>query len=289
MNFDPEAEPLEKHLGIIPEHFKDWRHEEKTKVVHVGKIMNMNWKVGLEAFIESYHVIATHSQAMPAIADANTQYDNYEGSNYNRMLTVMGRPSPHLEVPPTEQEIFDNMTMEETRVFEGAADGVVVPEGLSARDVLADISKENILAYSGVDVSSSSNSELLDAIQYFVFPNMFPWGGHMANIVYRFRPYHNDPNWCLMEVMILNYAPAGVPKPEPASLRLLDHDEAWADAPELGGLGMVFDQDAANMEQVQLGLKRSVSGVIQLGNYQESRVRDVHRMIDQHIAALENN
>ncbi|WP_264025558.1 SRPBCC family protein, partial [Mycolicibacterium insubricum] len=32
--------------------------------MHVAKVIDCNWKVGMEAFLESYHVIATHPQLL---------------------------------------------------------------------------------------------------------------------------------------------------------------------------------------------------------------------------------
>ncbi len=286
INMDQNSISLEQYLGVVPEHFADYRYDTKARVAYVGKVMNMNWKIGCEAFIESFHVIGTHPQILEATADCNTQYDNYEGEYYNRMITVMGKQSPHLGKKVDENLILRNLTAEESRVFEtieGERVNVTVPDGMTARSVVANAKKDDLNKF-GIDTSEMTNSELLDAIQYFVFPNFYPWGGHSANIVYRFRPHDNDPDWCFMEVMLLADVDPKVARPAPAPLRLLKDDEPWASAPELGGLGAVFDQDAANMERMQRGLKASKTGVVQLGNYQESRVRDLHRMIDRQIS-----
>jgi len=285
INFDLECQPLEEYLGPIPDHFRDWNYDNKVKVAHVGKVCNFNWKVGVEAFIESYHVIATHPQILPATGDANTQYDNYEGSAVNRMITPFGVPSPHIE-KPQEQEIVDSMSAGVRRKFGDAADDMfAIPEGVTARRFMSDMTRQSVAAQSGLDLSQATDSEMMDALQYFVFPNFFPWGGYGNNIVYRFRPAKDSPDWCFMEVILINNPPKDEPRPEPVEMRLLGDDERWADAePELGSLAAVFEQDFANMPNVQRGLKASRRGLVELGDYQECRIRDLHRQLDQYMA-----
>ena len=284
VNLDTNAQPLAEYLGSMPEHFKNWRYETKYKVAHVAKRINANWKAALEAFIEAYHVVATHRQIMPQTGDANTQYDNYEGENFNRMITPFAVASPHLDPPPSEQEILESMTLGDTRVFAEEMPGLVVPEGMTARAYFSDILRQGVKEASGIDISSATDSEMLDAIQYFVFPNYFPWGGQAQNIIYRFRPWNDDPDWCFMEVMLLTDPPAGQPRPEPAEMHVLADDESWMEAPELGALCRIFDQDEDNLVEVQTGLKASVTGTVQLGNYQDSRIRDLHNLLDKYIA-----
>ena len=64
INMDANAPPLHEYLGVLPGHFARWRLEDCYKAAHVGKIIDCNWKVAQEAFMESYHVIATHPQIL---------------------------------------------------------------------------------------------------------------------------------------------------------------------------------------------------------------------------------
>jgi hypothetical protein len=70
-------------------------------------------------------------------------------------------------------------------------------------------------------------------------------------------------------------------------MRLLADDEPWKNAPELGYLGPVYDQDQANLRPVQEGLAALADGVIQFGRYTESRCRHLHHMVDQYIRKYE--
>ena len=77
VNLDPDCAPLAEHLGDLPAQFADWPLEDRFKQVHVGKILRCNWKVAQEAFMESYHVVATHPQLLPGMGDTITQYDSF--------------------------------------------------------------------------------------------------------------------------------------------------------------------------------------------------------------------
>jgi len=275
VNIDAESISLEDYLGELPAHFKDWALEDKWKAVHVAKVVAMNWKVGVEAFIESLHVEATHPQIMPTTGDTNTQYDIWAGQpHWNRMLTPFATPSPQLRPLLSEQEIYDVMAAQGQ-----GAPGMQVPPGGTARALAGEQMRKLVGMMSGRDLAHVTDAELLDAIQYFVFPNFFPWGGYFLNIVYRFRPVGADPNRALMEVMMLMPVPPAGPRPAPARMRLLGEHEEWTDAPELGPLGPIFKQDMNNMPFVQRGLRAARKPGVTLANYQESRIRHLHQTL----------
>jgi hypothetical protein len=103
------------------------------------------------------------------------------------------------------------------------------------------------------------------------------------NIVYRFRPDGLNPNSALMEVMILSDFDPSTPRPDPAPVRLLGENEEWIETEdEIGGLAAVFQQDMVNMPRVHEGLKSLKRGVT-LANYQESRIRHLHKKIDDYL------
>jgi hypothetical protein len=123
-----------------------------------------------------------------------------------------------------------------------------------------------------------SDAEFMDSIDYTVFPNFHPWGA-FNRIVYRFRPNGDDHRSSIMEVMFL--APFKGERPKPATRRDLSVTQPWTDAPELGMLAKVFDQDVFNMSKVQLGLETTFKPGITLANYQEAKVRWLHQKYDE--------
>lgn len=279
LNMDPAAPSLEDYLGVLPAHFARWRLEDCWKAVHVAKVIQCNWKVAQEAFMESYHVIATHPQILPIIADANSQYDVY-GDHINRNLTAFAAPSPHM----ARQGISDADVLQQMLALWRAPGATLPTQAATPRAALGELNRQSFAhAYAG-DFSDATDAEVLDALVYNVFPNFAPWGGFAPNIVYRWRPLGRRVDACVMEAMILKRVPKGKPRPAPVPVHWLREDEPWAAATELPILGAVIDQDMENMPFVQTGLEASVSGKVHLGRYQELRIRQFHRTLDKYLA-----
>lgn len=283
INMDPAAPPLEEYLEVLPAHFARWRLEDCWKAAHVAKIVACNWKVAQEAFMESYHVIATHPQILDVIADANSQYDVY-GDHVNRNLTAFAAPSPHRGVGRVS-ELTTLEGMLELMSRPGGAAVLTARAGTSdPRKVLGALNRASFEKAWGGDWSGVTDAETLDAMVYNVFPNFAPWGGFAPNIVYRWRPNGLDVGSCIMDVMILKRVPSGQPRPQPVPVHWLGPDEPWSAAKELPILGPVIDQDMGNMPYVQEGLLASGTGTVHLGRYQESRIRHFHRTLDKYLA-----
>jgi len=276
VNVDPDCEPLEDFLGDLPDHFADWPLEDRYKQVHVGKILRCNWKVAQEAFMESFHVVATHPQLLPGLSDTITQYDAF--GNFCRAITPNGVPSRHLKWDPTDQEMIDALTdrtLDVPIIIE-------VPEGKSAREALSDVRRSAMVPYLGEDGADRlSDAEMVDSLTYTVFPNFHPWGSYNRT-VYRFRPYNNDPGMCIMECMILS--PFTGERPPSAPLHMLGVDEDWTEAWELGLLTRVFNQDGYNMPQVQLGLQDGSLTEVTFAKYQETKIRFLHQRIEEWVS-----
>ena len=273
---------LEEYLAPLPEHFERWAHQDCTTVIWVGKVIHANWKVTAEAFMEAWHSVITHPQILPFTGDANTRYNVY-GDHVNVALTPFAVMSPHLDKAGRSQQWI----VDEFLKYNGRAGGeglqVSVPDGASARATMAATNRDRFTAENGHDHTHATDAELLDAFTYNVFPNFAPWGGFMPNIVYRWRPWP-DQHSTLMEVRIIARVPPGADKPRPA-MHMLGEDEPWTNATELGGaLGSVFEQDMANLPYVQEGLRASKNNQVQLGDYQEIRIRHFHRTLDKYLA-----
>jgi phenylpropionate dioxygenase-like ring-hydroxylating dioxygenase large terminal subunit len=282
INMDEDAQPFEEYLGVLPEHMDQWKHEHRFVALHVEKVIACNWKVGLEAFIESYHAIATHPQLMPFQAIDNSQYDVW-GDNVSRTITAYGVPNPSHAAQFSEQDSMDAM-ME----LSGSEERPEVAPGQTAREKLAEISLPGVNEASGEDFTGRATmSELMDSTLYLLFPNFAPWAGHGTVISYRHRPNGDDVDSCIMDIFLLTRYPEGTEPPEDAPTFRLGIDQPFSDAAEVMGAGLsnVFNQDGANLPQVQKGLKASKKGAVTLGNYQEVRVRHFNQTLDKYLNA----
>jgi len=284
-----EGPSLEEFLAPMPEHFQRWKHEECATVIWVGKVVPANWKVVMEAFMESWHTVVTHPQLLPFTGDANSLYNIY-GDHVNMTLTPFGTMSPHLDPAGREQQwIVDEFVKYNGRSsdnYEGDAPeggyNVKVPDGMTARAALGASLRETTSKMFGHDVSFASDAEMMDAILYNVFPNFSPWAGFQPNIVYRWRPWH-DVDHCLMEVRILTRVPPGQQAAKAPPMKFLTTDQKWTEAAELGILGDVFEQDMDNLPYVQDGLKATLTNKVQLANYQEIQIRQFQNTVAKYV------
>jgi len=284
ISMDPDGESLEEFLGPLPDHFADFPLEERYTELHVAKVLPANWKISLEAFIESFHVIATHPQALPRIGATNTQYDNYgEQFNFNRMISPKGIPSPYLGREVSPEKIIGSSKSE---ISEIAME--LLSRGCSPRAALAEAERRHISALTDVDLSDKSDCEIIDTIQYFLFPNFFPWADYGNPFVYRFRPNGNDAATSIMDFYLLRpIGPKG--RPGRAGTIHLDINQAWDEAPGLPtSLAFILNQDTGNLLGVQRGLQTTRKAGMTLGNYQESRIRHFHNLLDRWLSVPGN-
>lgn len=282
INMDRDAPPLADYLG--PEfmrHLRAWRLEDRYIHCHVAKVLPANWKLCIEAFMEAYHVIATHPQVAVSNADANSQYDVY-GAHVNRFISPLGVLSPHLNGQYTEQDVLDQFTIGDASVLGGADRNLAAGE--TARQRMADMLRAMFEQATNTDLAAVSDSELLDCFSYTLFPNTYLFAGISLPMVYRFRPLRGDHRKCLYEVMFLRPVPRDGARPEPAEMTLLDEGQSFTEAPGMDeGFGVILDQDTDNLRMQQEGLEASAKPGITLGNYQEIRVRHFEQAVDRYV------
>jgi len=277
---------LEEYLAPLPDHFRRWRHDECVTVMRVAKEVAANWKVTMEAFMEAWHTIVTHPQLLPFTGDCNSAYRIW-GDHVNVNLVPFGVMSPHIQHGQGEQWIVDEFIKYNGRSsdnYDPDSDpmAITVPEGKTAREALGDKMRQVYTEQAGYDLMDATDAEVLDALVYNVFPNFAPWGGYMPNIVYRWFP-GETPDTCVMEVRILSRIRRGDPRPRGAEEIRLTIDQKWTEATALAGLGDVFEQDMDNLPFVQQGLHASKNGRVELGNYQEIRIRQFQDTLMKYI------
>ena len=269
INPDQHCAPFADYIKDLAWQFERWDLSKLYKQAHVAKIMPANWKITQEAFCEAYHVNGTHPQVLKSLGCVNSQVDIWE--NCARVITPALTPSPLLDYEVTDQDIVRSVL----DVSEGQP-VPELPEGMSPRAWSAAMSRESQRAAAGDLVDRYCDAEMVDALDYTLFPNFHPWGA-FNRITYRFRPNGSDHRSAIMECMML--APFQGERPPPAPIRWLAPDEPWSSA--LGFLGRVFDQDAFNMPKVQLGLEATYKAGVTLANYQESKVRWLHHKLTE--------
>jgi phenylpropionate dioxygenase-like ring-hydroxylating dioxygenase large terminal subunit len=286
VNMAAEPIPFERYADKLIEHFdRDFRFGERHRAFWAVKEVPANWKVCMEAFAEGYHVIATHPQILEFTADANSEYSIWPDSPYvTRFVNGFGLQSPHLG-DLTDQQVVDayigfSVGSPKGKIPDGFR--VEVPDGKGSREVVADVFRMAMGERYGVDLSDCSDTELLDASLYHLFPAFAPWAGVGQSLVYRWRP-GPTPDTCFMDVMRMAPNPDSGEVPPAAPQQRLTLEQSWKEAEGMAGLADVFEQDMANLPKVQAGLKSTGKRGVSFGLYQETRLRMHHRMMDRFI------
>ena len=92
-SMNPDAEPLQDYLDMIPAHLDPYHFERMTLVNDTTVEWDVNWKTSVDAFNETYHVNGTHPQLMTYIEDMDVQIDCYK--RHSRYLIPFGVVSTH--------------------------------------------------------------------------------------------------------------------------------------------------------------------------------------------------
>ena len=282
INPDPDAMPLEDYLDPIKRHYEPYKFDQSYMASHVGKVLHGNWKVIQEAFMESFHSLDTHPQIVGTVDDFGCQYDVWEGKPHvNRMMVPFSSASSYVIDQVSEQDVYDDWTGR--RELGQDDQPYILENGETARQASAKLRRAVVEEMLGEPVDGLSDAEAVDGWYYNVFPNLMFWGGFGPNMWYRFRPWQDDHEKTLMEVGFINRHPKDQPKPAPAAMTFLTEDQKWADAPELGGLGFVLDQDTTNMAAVQEGLNATYKPGVTLASFQENRIRHFHQTLKSYV------
>ncbi|MEP3052201.1 MAG: aromatic ring-hydroxylating dioxygenase subunit alpha [Erythrobacter sp.] len=278
-------------VGPVLDQYEDYRLDDCFTAMWIQRTIPANWKATSEAFMEAWHSVTTHPQLLPFLGDANTRYDLY-GDNFNRAITPSGVLSPHIE-GKDQRYILDKMaefsgkggdTRSRGYGDEAALEQFDADDPYLARKVLAEANRKSFGERDGYDYSDKTDTEMLDNFTYNIFPNFAPWGGYVPQLVYRWLPGATADS-CTMEIRVLMRTPKGEKRPRAAEKVIVPEDQPFAWAKDVMGeaLAAVFDQDMANLPHVQTGMKASGNGIMELGAYQDSRVRHFQTTLKKYI------
>lgn len=272
VNLDLHAEPLAEFLGEIPE-VVAW-----ADIARYGCRYDMtvpvacNWKTLIEGFSETYHVQGIHREMLASCDDVNSR--NLLYGRHGMLLQPYGIPSPRLRDGASDQEIWDSLMVTQGARFgiDSAAPGPapVVPPGSTMRDVLETIARERA-AGRGWDFSRFDQAQVLDLHQTNLFPNVTAIFLSDALSVVRARP-GAGPDEAFMDILNLERLAPGEPRPpRPHRMTL---------TPEQAKIGLVFEQDIANMARAQRGLHQP--GLTHLViSHEEMRIANLHRNLEE--------
>jgi len=252
INFDDSAPSLRDSLGPVADRM-DARHADKLKMDWwCGTILPTNWKLSMEAFMESYHVMQTHRQLFDLTPNATLHY----GRDFD--------DRPVNEGLDAKQTVRGNVAFAKN-IHEGMGGGIVhatevaVLERLKDMEVPDDVPAATMAYYQrayqeieqdlrdrgadAFDIPKVAAEVEFNAVE-FMFPHFFllPMFGAMAS--YRIRPL--TPETCLFEIWSLAIRSDDEPFDTPTEPTMLPYNSQ--DFPEIPR------QDYSNLPIQQLGL-----------------------------------
>lgn len=291
VNPDPDCPPLTDALSVLPDHFSDFDLSRRFTIARTAKKVRANWKTSWAAFLEAYHLTEIHSDYIDIYADVATKYDIFDrgGFKVSRSLTNAAIASPNLGDKVTAREAaIQTLKFYEIALGEAAAGTLPDYENIPdfGRKHVAEWRRETMKGMLGVDMANRSDAEILDGIQYAMFPNWGPWLGEGLPIMYQFLPWGDDPEESVFVIRMMAPLPEGADPIPAAPMSFLDFDEYFADLPEWQPFGTVLDQDMRILPRIQAGLRAAAPDAeAWLGRYQEQRVALLHEFVEEKIAA----
>ena len=277
--------PLAESVGLPQGYLEAYQIDRMKVVRHVRSEWGANWKVGVEAFYESYHLHAVHPETRGVMGDLNVQYDLYP-NGASRMIVPLGQPSPRMHDQETVNEGLQ-MMLREAGIDPAAFDG-------SAADVRRAIQrgKRERSGRLGLGYERFEDGQLSDSWATGIFPNVQIGCHPEAVFLMRFLPHESDPQRFYYDTMTLllpvddpDYTPPGwmgLPQGTDVSGATrppMEHYSIEQDA----NLGLVLSQDSALLPVVQRGMRsRGFKG--QLWGEQEQRLRHFHVELERRLA-----
>jgi phenylpropionate dioxygenase-like ring-hydroxylating dioxygenase large terminal subunit len=284
VNLDGQAPPLRQWIGLPPGYIENYEIDRMHVVRHVRSEWRANWKTGVDAFYETYHLPHIHPQTQGVMEDFS-QYDLYP-NGFSRMIVPIGVKSHRVADQNTVDPYLQFMLHEggiDPASFKGSAREV--------REAIQKSKRERARRLGLTHYEKLTDGQLTDSWATGYFPNV-QIGMHPEGVfIMRFLPHPSDPERFFYDNMTMfryvddpNYTvPAwmGLPK---------DTDVTGATRPNIEhipvdvkpDLGEVLDQDVELVAAVQRGSRsRGFRGP--LWSEQEQRVRHFHRELDRYI------
>ncbi len=265
-SLDPNVGPLADFLDPVHKHLDPYNFPRMALTRDITVEWNCNWKASVDAFNESYHVQGIHPQLMWYLHDLDIQIDCYE--RHNRYLIPFATWSPRVRRPPA---IPDPIKVIMKTAGMDPADYDEPYENIR-RDVQQWKRKHG--PAQGKDYSRLNDDQLTDDYHYLIFPNV-TLNVHADDLMlFRQRPHPTDPDRMYYDIWTFELVPEGHEWPARPKHQHFKHGEK--------SIGLVLDQDAANLPGVQAGMHSAAFPGLWLGA-QELRIRHFHKVIDDYV------
>ena len=265
-SLNPNPEPLKDFLSPVNEHLEPYNFHKMALTRELTVEWDCNWKTSVDAFNESYHVQGIHPQLMWYLNDLDLQIDCL--GKHNRYLIPFGTVSPRVRKPPSIPEpikVIMKAAGMDPADYDAPIDNI-------RRDVQMHMRKHG--ASKGKDYSRLNDDQLTDDYHYLIFPNV-TMNTHADDLMlFRQRPHASDPNKMYYDIWTFELVPEGQEWPDRPRHQRFRYGEK--------SIGLVLDQDAQNLPNVQAGMHSAGFEGLWLGK-QELRIRHFHKVLDDYV------
>jgi phenylpropionate dioxygenase-like ring-hydroxylating dioxygenase large terminal subunit len=287
VNLDENAPPLNERIGLPDGYLEAYQIDKMHVVRHVVSEWAANWKTGVDAFYETYHLHAVHPETQPVMDDLAVQSDLYP-HGASRMIVPLAAKSQRIEdqdsMDPGLEFMMGDAGMDPS-TYSGSASGVRRAIQQSKRERSARL---------GLGYERFTDGQLTDSWATGVFPNVQIGCHPEGAFLMRFMPHPTDPERFFYDTMTL-LRPADDPDYKvPAWMGLPEGTDTSGKARpntehvplgEPANLGLVMDQDSELLPELQKGIRsRGFKGAI--WGEQEQRLRHFHRELDHYLSPL---
>jgi phenylpropionate dioxygenase-like ring-hydroxylating dioxygenase large terminal subunit len=284
INMDDAAAPLIDQLGLPEGYLEAYELDKMNCVRHTVSEWAANWKTGVDAFYETYHLHAVHPETQDVMDDMGVQVDLYP-NGCSRMIVPIGvktkRQSDQDSMNPSLEYMMSEASMEPDEYPQNAKQvRASIQQAKRRRSETYDLGYERF-----------TDGQLTDSWATGVFPNvqigLHPEGAFLM----RFMPHPTDPERFYYDTMTLirpvpdpNYrTPGWMGLPEGTDTSGdIRPDTEYTAVGEPPNLGQVLDQDSDLLPVVQRGIRsRGFKGAI--WGEQEQRLRHFHKELDRYL------
>jgi nitrite reductase/ring-hydroxylating ferredoxin subunit len=295
VNMDPDCEPLAEYLKPASPMLDMYELDKMRFSWRQRTVFRCNWKVGLEAFNESYHAASSHPQLT-------------EWGTYKHWSRGEGRHGWHGLLHPRADTAGAGSSGGSTVRLKAGQDPRVAPfelvdtlwgscPGVTTETIVnvarrlvdelpADTPPEKVLEHMMTTAQSEDAARgviwpTIDPVKaaeagvdWHIFPNMVILPAPTYALGYRTRPSGYDPDVCIFESFALERFPEGE-EPKTEWVEMPDGSEAnWR---------LILSQDFNNMGEVQKGMKSRGFMGARPNPLEETAVTHFHRTLAQYM------
>jgi phenylpropionate dioxygenase-like ring-hydroxylating dioxygenase large terminal subunit len=287
VTMDPEAEPLDSWLGAAKTMLEPFHLEELRPKWWKTLLAPVNWKVVVEAFNEGYHSGSTHTSGVnywplrsPTATAGNHAAFFSEAEDFTEYKTAEGKwakPSSFVEnLWANNRHLFRTlgaMTLDPSmRASERLLDLPPDTDPMAVMAALYEYTSEEIHK-SGASFPATMTMEKLFAAgtDWHLFPNSIVLPTLDGALWYRIRPNPHDRDACIFDIWSFGrFAPGEEPKVE---------NEIYDGFDAFRGQCEFLEEDFANLEAVNLGMKSRGFAGATLNPIQEGTISNFHRVL----------